>query len=345
MNIKKISLYRRELMGVAMLLIMRYHSSFPIPSAAISNVYGHIRYFFAIGVDVFLFLSGFGLYYSYHKTPDLLGFYKKRLLRLLPSYFLIIAGWFAVSTALGIETPGSFLPKYSLISFFTNGEAAIWFIAAILLLYLVFPLLYHAIQRAPVSLLILSVLLYAISFWGILFHGEEPIEPVSRLFLVRIPSFLAGMWFSARLYDKQKPQFGRVSWCVIVLIVDLILLLMNAYYNEKLARWAERILFVPLVISAMLLLSEGFDRLSKRNHNGLLRLLALVGGCTLQTYLLHERVLLVYTTYSNWSNTAKVLMNLTAMVMAVMLAWMASRMIDACMRKLFLGKSQAPGGL
>ena len=73
--------------------------------------------------------------------------------------------------------------------------------------------------------------------------------------------------------------------------------------------------------------------------------MALVGGCTLQTYLLHERVLLVYTTYSNWSNVARVLMNMTAMVMAVLLAWLMSRLIDTCMKKLFCGKSQAPGGL
>jgi peptidoglycan/LPS O-acetylase OafA/YrhL len=40
------------------------------------------------GVDVFLFLSGFGLYFSLQKNSSALVFYKKRLLRILPSFLL-----------------------------------------------------------------------------------------------------------------------------------------------------------------------------------------------------------------------------------------------------------------
>lgn len=133
--ISKIGTFRLELMGMAGLLLMLYHSSFRIPNVTASYCYTHIRWLFAIGVDLFFLLSGYGLYHSMRRDPDVRRFYKKRLLRLLPTYLLFVTGWFAISLGRGIETPASFLQKHAVITFFTHGEVDVWFIAAILLVY------------------------------------------------------------------------------------------------------------------------------------------------------------------------------------------------------------------
>lgn len=53
----------------------------------IASVYNLI--FGSIGVEIFLFLSGMGLFFSMRKNENVLCFYKKRLKRLSVPYVLI----------------------------------------------------------------------------------------------------------------------------------------------------------------------------------------------------------------------------------------------------------------
>ena len=91
-NWNSLSLYRSELMGVAILMIMFFHiekfhavSEHPLISQSI--LYQFIQNGNS-GVDVFVFLSGMGIYFAWSKRPELLSFYRKRVLRLLPTYSL-----------------------------------------------------------------------------------------------------------------------------------------------------------------------------------------------------------------------------------------------------------------
>ena len=88
-NWNSLSLYRSELMGVAILMIMFFHiekfhavSEHPLISQSI--LYQFIQNGNS-GVDVFAFLSGMGIYFAWSKRPELLSFYRKRVLRILPT--------------------------------------------------------------------------------------------------------------------------------------------------------------------------------------------------------------------------------------------------------------------
>ena len=84
-NYNLISKYRTVLMGIAIILIMFCHMDVAqthndIPSTSLARA----LHFFTVGVDVFLFLSGVGLYYSYTKKKQSYGeFEKKRLVRMI----------------------------------------------------------------------------------------------------------------------------------------------------------------------------------------------------------------------------------------------------------------------
>ena len=84
----KISNDRMEILGIATLLVVMHHSKD-------YNWIGYPYIIFklcllgSIGVDVFLLLSGIGLYYSMKKCGNTLTFYKHRLLRIFPSYLLM----------------------------------------------------------------------------------------------------------------------------------------------------------------------------------------------------------------------------------------------------------------
>ena len=82
--LQKISRHRTALMGFAIIGILLFHSRIAVP---------YIDNLFVIGyggVDIFLFLSGFGLFFSFSENQNLASFYKKRFLRIFPAYIFIV---------------------------------------------------------------------------------------------------------------------------------------------------------------------------------------------------------------------------------------------------------------
>ena len=79
-----VSRYRGELMGAAILFIILFH--IPLPR---SDTFFGLHRCGNIGVDMFLFLSGVGLWYSWVKNPSTSHFYKRRLLRIFPTWLVI----------------------------------------------------------------------------------------------------------------------------------------------------------------------------------------------------------------------------------------------------------------
>lgn len=86
MMFNNISKYRSSLMGIAMLSVFLFHSMGDWMPPFIHNIAANG----AIGVDVFLFLSSIGLTYSITKNPSVTAFYKRRVLRIMPTYWFIM---------------------------------------------------------------------------------------------------------------------------------------------------------------------------------------------------------------------------------------------------------------
>ena len=85
MNVNIISKYRSQLMGIAIVLVALFHSNI----VRANNVLDYLCFSGDIGVDMFFFLSGFGMFYAYLKKPTVQGFYWKRLVRIVPVWFLV----------------------------------------------------------------------------------------------------------------------------------------------------------------------------------------------------------------------------------------------------------------
>ena len=89
MKLGRLFKFRNMWIGIAMLWILFFHSGFWVASDSLrflKNVgYG--------GVDICLFASGIGCYFSLEKDPDSLRFLKRRLKRLGPTYFCFIIPW------------------------------------------------------------------------------------------------------------------------------------------------------------------------------------------------------------------------------------------------------------
>lgn len=77
---------RGSMMGVAILMVLLYHAACcNLPMGGFTQVanYG------LIGVDIFLFFSGYGLCFSFNKNK-LSEFFKRRYMRVLPLYLILV---------------------------------------------------------------------------------------------------------------------------------------------------------------------------------------------------------------------------------------------------------------
>lgn len=182
-NIKDISTYRSELMGWAILWIMMLHFTFNQIKPL-----GFIAQYGFAGVEIFMLVSGFGLYYSLDKDHHIIRFYKKRLLRIFPTYYLlgIIASFLLFSDNLS-----SYLFRYTTIGFWTGGVYWEWYIPSLVVLYLVSPLLKKLIDRyvylaGGVALCTLGLACYLV-------NKDQILDRPHFFFLYRIPAFIFGM--------------------------------------------------------------------------------------------------------------------------------------------------------
>lgn len=120
-----------------------------------------------IGVTMFAFLSGVGLWYSFEKNKDIARFYKKRITRVVIPYLLISIVFNLYLDIFIQKDIGLFLSDVSLISFWTTGRGA-WYVAWTLLIYTVYPLFARiAHQRKWVSGILICLIVILIALVGI----------------------------------------------------------------------------------------------------------------------------------------------------------------------------------
>ncbi|MBQ3284611.1 MAG: acyltransferase [Ruminococcus sp.] len=232
-NLFTISEARNVLFGIATLWIGLFHSDFLTMAQYTDNkfiidVFGAFRGMGNIGVDMFLFLSGVGLFFSFTKDNRFGRFLKKRFMRVLPTALLIGIFYFSFRYATGRYTSGlkHYLSRISFTYFFAKGERVFWFISLILVLYLVFPIFFKIIERFRLwgMLGIIAVVVaatFALRFIAPGFYRYWEIA------LCRVPSFVIGIW--AGKFVMEKKEINRKwLWLFLGLAVGLTALL-NSY--------------------------------------------------------------------------------------------------------------------
>ena len=82
-----LSKYRSEIMGASALGVILCHAV--TSDVQLPQILVRLLVFFNLGVDVFLFVSGFGMYFSMNRVcdkKDVILWYKKRFVRILVPY-------------------------------------------------------------------------------------------------------------------------------------------------------------------------------------------------------------------------------------------------------------------
>lgn len=271
----QISLYRNELMGFSILWIILHHTQF----FQMAN-YGYLDYLIRMGscgVDIFLFLSSFGLYRSFSQNNNIKKFYLKRILRIFPTFIFIV---FAYNLKDGFTT---LLSPWTWI----NELYCNWFITFILLMYGIFPLLYK-IQQKGTYLPVLATSILSIFITIILIiTGHNDIHDVPMLMGQRLPIFCLGMLIADKHFKSEIRHYSLKCFIIIIAICFIF------YYNvEDFLYYAFFFLTLPL----LLILCKIFNYLPTTIN----KLLTIGGRYSLELYLTHMKIIpLILTKFKN----------------------------------------------
>ena len=276
-------------MGFSILWITVFHSKLRFSDQTLRLIKG-LGYG---GVGIFLFLSGMGLYFSLSKNSDTLRFYKRRILRLVPSYLPFLIIWFLYNMSFADISIAKMI-KVFLGNIFMTGWALNldyqfnWYVQALLWFYLFAPIIYLIVKRASHKPWSYLLIIAASAAFSLTFVHQETLIAFSR-----IPVFFMGMIFADLESSGQKNETFdyRLQFLLQpLMILGFVLVIVFRYHYRDYLKpyglfWYPFILITP---GFCFLLSGIFHFMSKwAVFKPVLFCIRTAGICSFEIYLFH----------------------------------------------------------
>lgn len=257
----QISQHRPYLMGIAILWIMIHHIQF-------FGLYdfGFLSFFARIGscgVDIFLFVSSFGLYHSLVKGGKIRDFYKRRLFRIFPTFIVFLIILAVIKNPLLL-----FSPRFYYNQFYSN-----WYITFILLMYLVYPVIFKIQQKHLYLPLVLGITFSSLMTVLLVLLDKDNIHDVPMLMIQRVPIFVVGSLFADKCFRTCVP-----FW-VFMLNIAITCFALYFSYQDELEYLVYPLFFFLAISLVMLFLFSWIKWIDKP--------LSYCGNISLELYLIH----------------------------------------------------------
>lgn len=299
MNYGSLSKYRGELMGLAILFVVLFHVYMPR-----TDFFYPLRRLGNVGVDMFLFVSGMGLWFSWTRLrlgrklngdggapmiEALRVFFRRRYVRIYPVWLLVASVFYIwkYCTVLGGKCSPDILNLIANIlfnwSFWRVDDLTFWYVPATMMLYLFAPAYMELTRRGPVFrwLPVAAMVLAAMVQYVPLLHSTVG---HLEIFFSRIPIFLIGINCGEMVMEKRGLGRGALWMTLIVFFMSLWLCLRLEYIGHgRFPLFMERMVYIPLTVSALLLECRVLDVLPQ----GLNKVFAFLGTISLEIYLVH----------------------------------------------------------
>lgn len=283
-----ISRYRSEMMGAAMLFIILFHVAL-----SPSDPFFGLRRCGNVGVDMFLFLSGVGLWYSWTKQPSAIHFFKRRYIRVYPTWLAVACLFYIPRFLSHPATPESTIDLAGDIilnwDFWLNDELTFWYVPAIMMLYTFAPAYMRLIEKHPGCRwmpVLMIVWCVAVQWVGPIHGAVGHIE----IFWSRVPIFFIGINLGWAVKERRTID-GVTTWLSMLVFASTaaLCIYLEQQQHGRFPLFIERMVYIPMSITLILLLAKVFNHSPK----WLLRGLAFIGTLSLEIYLLHVQFVLL----------------------------------------------------
>lgn len=244
---------KKVIMSFSALMIIIFHLWINItkPNTNIYLIETYLRYIGYIGVDIFFFLSAYSL--ASNEIDNYLNFIFKRFKKIYLKFIIfgVIAFFF---------NKWSFLKLLKIIfgiEFLTKGGGSfLWFIPAIMIIYVFLPLYKKLDNKYRVITPIITIITYLILVITLSINKKTTL----LIFINRIPIILLGYYFS-KLKIFEKLQKNNLLYYCIALCLTIFGLFFNyyLYINHFYLSYFQDIFYVlsiPLIIGVILLLDK-----------------------------------------------------------------------------------------
>jgi len=194
-----------ELKGLAILMIVWSHIGYFLVND--HRFLWPLTIMAGVGVNLFLFLSGYGLAASQlAKNLTIKQFYQRRLLKLFTPFWLMLITFLSLDFfVLHINRTGSYIGK-SFLGIFTRADlyqdinSPLWYITFIIAYYLIFPLVFS--KKNPwLSAVILYLVGYLLIWWN-----PAALENVIHLYKLHIVAFPLGVLVAGIIIKLKNPE-------------------------------------------------------------------------------------------------------------------------------------------
>lgn len=277
----KIADYRNAWMAVAIIWVIIYHSFSIEPNSLISFLisvgYG--------GVDIFIFASGMGCWYSLDTDDNCYNFMKKRISRIIPIYWTFLPFWFLYKYLSHFLTKASVIGNIFCVEEYTIAPISFnWYMSAIWIYYFMAPYLYNlSIKNKGIIKIgvFFSLLAITIAFWD----TNKLIVSIARL-----PIFFVGMLAGQYLRTHKKIKYFSVIISFILMVVGFAsLYIFKVNYSaicwSKALYWYPFLLITPglcILISTLCAILQ-----VQKFTNYIVKVLLFIGQYTFELYLTH----------------------------------------------------------
>ncbi len=259
-----------------------------------------------VGVGLFFMISGAGLMYSsMHKQDfNLKDYYKKRFIKILIPFYLVYLLWLLSFMLLsgeslsGVYNHGAPIPNiiYTLLGMdaylatfgvntFSLGIGE-WFLGALVMMYIVFPLLRKAMLRNKWLTLLISTIYFIVI---VIIYPAFPFAkavPGFTNFLCKIYEFILGM-FLITIVD-QIPQWICLVVSIPITCVSLFcpIALFPPHNNTWLFNSNNNI-WIAIQNIGFFLLFMGLEKVFKKLPR-IMKILAILSGFSYEFFLIHH---------------------------------------------------------
>lgn len=210
--------------------------------------------------------------------------------------------------------------------FWLHDELTFWYIPATMMLYLFAPAYMELIKKHPIYRWLPVVMV----MWCILVQYVTPIHNIFghiEIFWSRVPIFFIGINMGEMVRKKEKLD-GASIWMIIILFVATLAssMFLEQYRHGRFPLYVERMLYIPLTVTTILLLNRVFRRTPKWFN----RSFKFVGALSLECYLIHIHFVLDYIPkgWGYWPTF------FTCTAITLPLAWCLSKIIGVIEKRL-----------